>query len=795
MKDNVVLEASTPRGPPKAYVTGLEDRLEQLEEILKQIRPDKDFTAELGPSIPRGSWKEDGAQVPSPSRSRAKETPPATGLRLSTRLALDSHARRDGNDSDSSSDGLSSDSEQVTEGLKGGMQKLLALRPNAREGTDTEAIHIRFHGKSSLVSLVEMTRRYKELHISETAGGDAEQQEPNMPGAVPQNEGGHLKRPEFWLPQPWELQWEGFNVADDQLLVSVLDEFPPPSVAAQLIDLYFVHANSQLPLLHRPTFERQFRDQLHHRSIWFSCVCLGIFAVASRWCDDPLVLPRKCKRTSSGGLDWTCAGWHYHNIAMGIPFPCVMPAYVLTGLPGIHRVRQSLLYPASLEEIQTFTLLAMFIRGTVGFQYYFQNSSFNPLFKTNHSAGWIFISIGLRKAQDIGAHRKKMYGNRPNANDELWKRAFWCLVAYDRMGSAILGRPLMQTSFDLDLCLEVDDEFWEADPPFRQPPGTPCRLTYFNLWLRLSQIVTFTVRTIYAVHNPRALLGRIAKVRTDEVIAQLTLALQDWLRSVPEYLRWSKHIKDEEFSNQSASLYTTYYLAEMLMYRAFIPPVASPSAPVSPVPHISASFPALVFCINAARSSARIMEPQVARGWTNTPILIAVAQLSAAILTLGVWDAKAKQDQEFAEDVKPPIAHTIASLMDDIGIFIHALELAEPRWENVAHLLRVLKGALPKDGAGVMPAPSTSRAAGPRVTPPDPSLLHPHLHTFDEPHGADADHWSLPFHSSSVRHDPPNDGRRSSYMTPEMMSVCIRWRLGPLQKRMMSMATEFPHIM
>lgn len=135
----------------------------------------------------------------SPSRSRAKDTPPATGLRLSTRLALNSHARRDGNHSDSSSDGFStSDSEQMIEGLRGGSQKL-TLRPlnasTADEGTD--AINTRFHGKSSLVTLVEVTRRYKELHISETAGGDTEL---SMPGAVPDES--YFKRPDFWLPQP-----------------------------------------------------------------------------------------------------------------------------------------------------------------------------------------------------------------------------------------------------------------------------------------------------------------------------------------------------------------------------------------------------------------------------------------------------------------------------------------------------------------------------------------------------------------------------------------------------------------
>ncbi|KAJ7770173.1 fungal-specific transcription factor domain-containing protein [Mycena maculata] len=743
-KSCTYLEGSTPRGPPKAYVTGLEDRLERLEKLLKQVRPDADFTPELGPPIPRGSWKEEGAPVASTSRIRANDSPPKSGLRLSTHLALNSHSRHrySGNDSDSSSDGFStSDSEQMVEGLKGGLRKLTLRSTNSHtdDREDYDAINARFHGKSSLVALIDATRRYKELHVSDTVRTETIPRVDPVPHTP-------LKRPEFWLARPWELQWEGFEVDVDKLIVSVVEEFPSPSLAAELIDLFFMHVNSQLPLLHRPTFERQFRDRRHHRDIWFSCVCLGMFAVASRWCNDPLVLPRNCTRTSSGALDWTCAGWHYHNVAM-----------------RIHRIRQSLLYPACLEEIQTFTLLAAFLRGT-----------------TNHPVGWMFVSIGLRKAQDVGAHRRKLYGSKPSADEELWKRAFWCLVLYDRFASAILGRSCAvgEEDFDLDPLLEVNDEYWETDPPFRQPPGVPCRLTCFNLWLRLSQIVTFSVRTIYAVHNPRALLGRIAKVRTDEVIAQLTQALQDWLRSVPDYLQWSNNIEDDELSNQSAILYTTYYLAEMLIYRAFIPPVSTPSSPASTIPHIQASFPALAYCINAARSSARIVEVQLARGWTYIPALISVSQLSAAILTLGVWDCKAKQHQEF-EDVKPPVAH-IASLMDDIGIFIGALEWAESRWEMCTALLRVLKGALPKgETAGQFAEPSARpRESG--VEDSSPPVLSPsHIHYFEDSHSAD--HWSLPFHSSSVRtrpipsHTPPltDSATRNSYTISENDPITV----------------------
>lgn len=63
---------------------------------------------------------------------------------------------------------------------------------------------------------------------------------------------------------------------------------------------------------------------------------------------------------------------------------------------------------------------------------------------------WTFVSIGIRKAQDIGAHRKKVYRDtgKPIIEEELWKRAYWHLVTFDRIGSMVLGRP----------CASMDEE-------------------------------------------------------------------------------------------------------------------------------------------------------------------------------------------------------------------------------------------------------------------------------------------------------------------------------------------------
>jgi hypothetical protein len=56
------------------------------------------------------------------------------------------------------------------------------------------------------------------------------------------------------------------------------------------------------------------------------------------------------------------------------------------------------------------------------------------------SATFYFSSIGLRKAQDVGLHRRKLYNKMPTVEDELWKRSFWNLTGYDRESAAALGR-------------------------------------------------------------------------------------------------------------------------------------------------------------------------------------------------------------------------------------------------------------------------------------------------------------------------------------------------------------------
>lgn len=59
-------------------------------------------------------------------------------------------------------------------------------------------------------------------------------------------------------------------------------------------------------------------------------------------------------------------------------------------------------------------------------------------------------------------------------------------------------------SFDLDLPIECDDEYWVTSDPaqaFKQPPGKPAMISYFNCMLRLNQINAFAMRTIVSMSD------------------------------------------------------------------------------------------------------------------------------------------------------------------------------------------------------------------------------------------------------------------------------------------------------
>ncbi|KAF8664366.1 hypothetical protein AX16_000738 [Volvariella volvacea WC 439] len=723
------VEASKPRGPPKAYITGLEDRMEMLEALLEQLQPGVDYSNELGPPVVRDSWKNEDSSAAPPAKSaklasssslnkqrsfssiplrpvgnhdhhlptfipyrRHPSSPPplvssipgTTGLSNYLILRPEQPRERsrfrrpkpeEGPIDDATSDGSSSDVEVFQEVYTGGVKRL-TLQGVRGPVVDAGDNNLRYHGKSSAHILVDATRRFKEMHLLGRMEDTHHKRAESSPSPHAR------RRAEFWRAPKWELLYEGLHTDSPEVLTEFLERFPPEDLARSLIDLHFKHVNPHFALLHRPTFERQWEQKLHHRDLWYACLCLSLFGVASRWSDDPRVLlDTPDPELKKDEISWSSAGWKY--FAAGI---------------DIHRSRRSLLYPATLFEIQAFTLLGMFLRGT-----------------SSPSSAWIIVSIGIRKAQDTGALRRSTYQDHPSIDEELWKRAVWCLIILDRIGSTTLGRgcSINEEDFDLDLPLEVDDEYWEAKDgraAFEQPPDVPSKVQSFTLLIHMTQILSFTLKTIYAVNKNKVFSGSFSHVWQVEILSQLDRAMKDWLISVPKHLKWSEEMDDFHFSNQATTLYASYYLTQMNIYRPFI---SRPQYFTNYQYHLPStqrvSDEAFKICMEASHALARIINVQRKRGYTNTPNMCTVAHMAAGMLSWSVWDLKVQERVVPSEDLKAKVRHQIERCMKDIEICIEALEWAEKRWPAVTALLEKLRESLPSDADQMTELSSSAR--------------------------------------------------------------------------------------
>ena len=110
-------------------------------------------------------------------------------------------------------------------------------------------------------------------------------------------------------------------------------------------------------------------------------------------------------------------------------------------------------------------------------------------------------------------------------------------------------------SFDVDFPVDCDDEYWtpsDGGVPFKQPPGVPSKITFFNLSNRLNQITSLVLRTIvssqyatrielmrdkkkYSINRSKALLGYVGPQWQQAIVARLDSALNNWVDSIPDH--------------------------------------------------------------------------------------------------------------------------------------------------------------------------------------------------------------------------------------------------------------------
>ncbi|KAJ7503711.1 fungal-specific transcription factor domain-containing protein [Mycena galericulata] len=484
----------------------------------------------------------------------------------------------------------------------------------------------RFHGESSGAHLVKATAELREEYAADTG----------MQSRAPWTS----RRMQYWTSLP-----PAFQSQRDEAMVKPYT-YPPPDVLSSLIWLYFEHCNIYVPLLHRPTFERAVAGNLHLRDDKFAATVLLVCALGSRFSDDP--------RVYDPAAPLTC-GWKYFS--------------QVSATATMHHFFR----PPMLYDLQYYALASQFLECCVP------------------HAHWSLTGLGIRIAQEAGVHQ--LQSKPPTIESELWNRAFWALVLYDRISGSGLGRPcaLQYEDIDIELPTECDDGYWESESPalpFQQPPGTPSRVSFYVALLRLSNILAFSLRVVYSSRKSKDLLAVRDDAWEERLVAELDSALNKWLDSLPEHLRWDPSIADPVFFKQSAALYCSYYYVQMMTHRAFIPMIRK-TAPTS--------LPSLAICTNAARSCSRIAEIVLKRlGPTPAVILLPAVKTASFVLLVIGWSGK-----------RTGLPLHMNTAITEVHRCMEVIRICEDRWQDAGLVWDILNEFVNVGDSRVQPAVPT----------------------------------------------------------------------------------------
>ncbi|KAG5643433.1 hypothetical protein DXG03_000941 [Asterophora parasitica] len=522
-------EAAKKRGPPKSYVQRLESRIERLQDLLAKISPEALEHLETLPDGPISTI--------SSFSNHHTHTQPQWPPHIPTPGRFISQ-------------------------LGSGRIPPFTLAPSEEDDPEDflvdhlEKLHIhskaqRFFGKSSGVMLIKTALELKQNYLDGRVGAGE-----SRDGAV----SGEIAVRQWMHPLP------AHSPPPPKYT------FPPSDLLDDLIELYFLHMNTYLPLLHRPTFTQAVKDGLHLRDTPFATTVMLVCAVAGRYSDDPRVMDDLTGQEDEDASGEEAAGEGKAR-ARGA-HSCGWKWFSQVSL-----IKTSPLSPPSLHELQFYALVGQFLQAS-----------------SVPQACWTVVGMGVRVAQDVGAHRRNIRGPH-TVEDELWKRAFWVLVCMDRLFSSSLGRPcsIHDEDFDVEMPIECDDEYWEhPDPELRwqQPTAekTPSLVVYFNEYIRLNQILALLLRTVYAINKSKILLGFVGQQWEESIVSELDSALNAWVDNLPDHrafyldsflkaapsnlqrtVRWDPTRAHPAFFNQSASLYCAYHNIQILVHRPFIP--------------------------------------------------------------------------------------------------------------------------------------------------------------------------------------------------------------------------------
>ncbi|KAI4522768.1 hypothetical protein K525DRAFT_255306 [Schizophyllum commune Loenen D] len=479
--------------------------------------------------------------------------------------------------------------------------------------------------------------------------------------------------------------------SEDEALLRNDDDSPEARLISKLDKLQlapdervFFGKSSAVIAPPQPTFIRLIEEGTYLRDRHFAYVLLLVLGLGSRYSDDPRVLV-------DGTNDLHSAGWKY--------------------VSQVTQIRPAMAVRPSLYEVQAYCLLTLWIDG-----------SSMPM------GTWTEIGVGLRRAMEVGAHRRKH--GKPTRQLELWKRAFWVLLCQDVYLSALYGQSVTLSTdmYDQDLCAPVDDEYWETGNPetcFVQPEGKPSKVEYFNEYIKLMEIYLTAMRSIYYTRKPTL---TTACPTDQQTVTMLDSALNSWSNGLPPHLKWNPKEKDRITFEHAACLYTTYLHLQIFVHKPFITPLNARS---------KLNFPSLAICTSAARACARVMDARSQRDAVALPQFHVPVAIAGFILVLNLWTGKHASLQPNPKDLDDVYKcmrmlraceerwHSAGRQYDCLRHLANAAEVGMPTWQVYENANKKRKRVFEEGAAGSSQdgSPATTNSSLEVVTPQTTSAL------------------------------------------------------------------------